>query len=202
MKKIQIWANNTDAIDAIVEDLKKSAEEEPEFFGYVNDASENELYAFAQETNDTYLSDERRLFDDAGLALSTEIVAIASLELWNGIHRGYQMVESGKLSDCLQFQKDCDYADWFVDERGDFCSEQTHHDGTNCLTYRGLRPGVTENDIYGLCCCRTYKTEAEFRKALRRLTFRLGDAIRETYGSDPKFKGQRPSEKLLPRAVA
>ena len=130
MKKHLIWSNyNLDPKDW--QDFLEDND--------LLEADEYDQYNAIAEMNNVYLDDERSAFryiqknsldiringyNDYGC-----ILAIADLGLWNGRVRGYKVVNS--LEDILY--SDCDYAEWWCDSQ--LRSKQSHHDGTNYITY-------------------------------------------------------------------
>ena len=106
------------------------------------DLSEEERFELMYEINDRYLDDERLNLD---LQLSTPILVIGDLGLWNGRVIGYQEIESGNIRDCLC--SDTDYSTWYVDRLGDFRCDAIHHDGANRYSYRAYKENVRESQI-------------------------------------------------------
>ena len=130
MKKHLIWGN----YDLDPKDWQDFLEDND-----LLEADEYDQYNAIAEMNNVYLDDERSAFryiqknsldirmngyNDYGC-----ILAIADLGLWNGRVTGYKVVNS--LEDILY--SDCDYAEWWCDSQ--LRSKQSHHDGTNYITY-------------------------------------------------------------------
>ena len=91
--------------------------------------------------NECYLEDEI-----ANLDIKTDdgdIIILADIGLWNGRRSGYRILNR-YVSSCLQFEKDCEYAEWYMED-DDLKSRQSHHDGTHYLTYREL---LVDNDEF------------------------------------------------------
>lgn len=134
------------------------------------------------ELNGSYLDDERM---NLNIQLSTPILVYADLGLWNGRVKGFQMIESGNLRDCLY--SSCDYNEWFVDKVGYFCCTAVHHDGRNHYLYRGVKENATESQLWRLQA-KIYDGTAT-RADITRVTRRLGDEIAQVYGfSIPRMK--------------
>lgn len=106
------------------------------------DYTEQELMDVMYENNAYWLEDEKRNFD---IDLPENILVIATLGLWNGRRQGYKQL-SNNLSQCFSVCQH-DYQEYFVDESGDLCATDSHHDGTNHYTFRMYRKGVTEKQI-------------------------------------------------------
>lgn len=137
--------------------------------------SEEERFELMYEINDRYLDDERLNLD---LQLSTPILVIGDLGLWNGRVIGYQEIESGNIRDCLC--SDTDYSTWYVDRLGDFRCDAIHHDGVNCYLYRAYKENVRESQI-DLLKEKIYRGKVT-RADITRITRRLGDEIAQVYG--------------------
>ncbi len=140
------------------------------------------------EVNDEYLDDERMNLD---VKVGDEILVIADIGLWHGRRMGYQLIESGNISDCLYASKDCDYNEWYVDRDGEFRSTQTHHDGTHYLTYRKWRADISEDDRDDLLD-KIYRGVAT-KEEIDAVTEKLGGDIGKVYGWD--FPDKRLEEK-------
>lgn len=141
-----------------------------------------ERFTLMQEINSEYLEDERRNLD---IQLSEPILKCADLGLWNGRKTGYEVINSGNIKDCLYSY--CDYAEWFVDKRGDFHCKAIHHDGTNYYLYRSFKKDITETQKNNLLSKLYMGTVT--RRDITRLTNRLGDEIAKIYGfSIPRQK--------------
>ena len=168
-EKHMIWSNLDLDLDDWRDDL---LEEDP-------DLTEDELYQRMIELNDDYLDDERC---NLNIETGTQIIALGDLGLWYGRVSGYKVIESGNIKDCLAFDKDIDYAEWYVDGDGEFKGTGIHHDGVNYYTYRAVREDATENDVDHLLEL-IYENRAT-QKDVERVTRRLGDDIGRVYGWD------------------
>lgn len=182
IKKHIIWSD----MNLNLDDWKDTLlEENPAY-------TEEEMYQRMFALNSLYLCDER--LNLSSIILERPILVIGDLGLWNGRRSGYKLINSGKVSDCL-FSKEIGDTCWYVDERGNFRGELHHHDGTNYMLYRGIRPWVSEENLNALTS-RIYEGK-DFSQQLARLTFRLGDLIGDVYGwtfaKRPKFLTQLPT---------
>lgn len=139
--------------------------------------TEDEKIRLMYEMNADDLEETR---DNLNIPLAGAILAIANLGLWFGRRTGYKEITSRHISDCLYSDKDTEYATWWVDERGDLCAEFIHHDGTNYVTYREWKEGVSETQKENLKA-KLMRGEAT-RKDITRLTRKLGAEIAAFYG--------------------
>ena len=112
------------------------------------------------------------------IVIPNGILLIGTLGCWDGQRTAAKVIKTGKISDCLSTREDGP-ASWFVDERGEFRARIHHHDGVNLYTYRGIKPGVSEQSLENMVRNLSKKSG---KQALSRLTFRLGDLIGDVYG--------------------
>ena len=168
MKKHIIWQN----YNVNLKDYEDFLEEY-----YPDITNEEEKHYIIEELNNQYLEDERARLD---ILLDDDIIIIADIGLWNGRRRGYKKLHSNNIADCLQFAEDCYYAEWYVDQYGNFKSTQSHHDGTHYLLYRAWKKDVTdeqkENVLNGL-----YNGTIS-QRTFRRYTEGIGKYIADVYG--------------------
>ena len=172
MKKNIIWSNTN--LD--IADWKENYKEFLEINEIDHDPNdENDIYDWMVETNDEYLDAERM-----SLNVSTEgrIVAIANLGFWNGRKMGYKLLDHNN-KDCLQFEKDCDYAEFYCD-RYDLHSTQHHHDGSHYITYREFRPNITSDQADNFCW-KLYNGKIT-QKDITRYTRSLRPYVNKVYG--------------------
>ena len=176
-KKHIIWQNYDldleDWRDEILDTMDANGElkedEEP---------SEDKLYEWMYALNDEYFEDER---SNLNKELPTEILIIGDLGFWDGrVTYAYKEIHSNNLINCLQFERGCDYAEWYVDEFKNLRSRQSHHDGTHYLLYRRWKDGLSEeqkeNFLNKMYCQKATK------KDITRYTKRIGDIVSEIYG--------------------
>ena len=193
-RKYIIWSNEN--LDT--EDWKESFKEFIEMNNLDIDPNDEEkLHKYMVETNDEYLSDER-INLNINVPGTDTILVIADLEFWDGRCSAYREIHADKISDCLYIMdRDTDYATWYLDNRGDFCCDQIHHDGTNHLCYRAYKPNMTEAQKENLKA-KLYMGTAT-RADITRVTQRLGDEIAKVYGWDiPKSKTESENDFDMP----
>ena len=108
--------------------------------------NENEKYQEITNLLDEYFQDE---IDNLNIKTDNKIIAIASLGLWNGRKKGYNILGSN-LNEILQ-GFGCDYVEIYSD-RYNIKFKGFHHDGQNYIEFREIREGVNIdnllNDIY------------------------------------------------------
>ena len=171
-RKHIIWTSDID-----YEDWRDDMEAE-----YPDEEGYNEQWRIdrAYEINDDYLDDERSNLD---IQLSQPIIVLGDLGRWNGRVKGYKEIKSGNISDCLYSNED--YVTWYVDEKGDFRCDASHHDGTNHYLYRVFKDDITDEDIDEFEE-KVYEGTAT-QEDIEKYTRRLGDDIGVIYGwSFPK----------------
>ena len=193
-RKYIIWSNEN--LDT--EDWKESFKEFIEMNNLDIDSNDEEkLHKYMVETNDEYLSDER-INLNINVPGTDTILVIADLGFWDGRCSAYREIHADKISDCLYIMdRDTDYATWYLDNRGDFCCDQIHHDGTNHLCYRAYKPNMTEAQKENLKA-KLYMGTAT-RADITRVTQRLGDEIAKVYGWDiPKSKTESENDFDMP----
>ena len=171
--KHTIWQNTDLDID---EFRKTMAEDYPEMAEHTTD---NEVARLMYEHNWDWLADERINLDiDTG----SEIVCIADIGRWNGRVRGYKLIHSGNIKDCLYLSEDCGEGAFYVDDADkDLHCTEHHHDGTNYLRFRAFRKGVTDRQrdylLESLYC-----TTDSCEDLLQKYTKPIGPAIAKVYG--------------------
>lgn len=113
--------------------------------------------------------------------LDQPIIVIADLGLWDGRRTGYSTILSGNIRDCLYSNmRGESYCCWYLDELGDLCCDEAHHDGTNHYIYRTWKESASASERDALLHKLYYNTAT--RKDITRATKRLGDLIAEVYG--------------------
>lgn len=174
-----IWGNINLNFKDWEEDLKENYPDLPD----------SELENLMYELNNDYLADERHNLD---IQLNQTIIKIADVGRWDGKYKGYGLIQSGNIADCLQTELDS--AEWFVDELGDLRCKAIHHDGTNYYLYRAIKPMVSDiqlDNFYGKILDGTVT-----RADITRVTERLGDHIANVYGWElPKIKTKNLKER-------
>lgn len=129
MKKHIIWSN----MNLDIEDWRDGYKEMAEENGWEEDTDDDNLYDYMTETNNMYLDDERMNLDKV---VEGRILVIADLGLWNGRKSGYKIIDSGNISDILDFTYD--YAEFYGDGYN-IRGTEVHHDGSNHYLYRVIR---------------------------------------------------------------
>ena len=92
-----------------------------------------------EEDTDFYFEDEE---SNLNVKIDTDILAIADLGLWNGRKHGYKVI-GNNLSSILRVWDSCDTIEIGVD-KGNVVGTGYHHDGTNYITFRKFKEGITE----------------------------------------------------------
>lgn len=125
------------------------------------------------------LHDEKMNLD---VVLPSRVIAIADLGLWNGRRPGYRLLTDNLNSMFLIME---DYNEFFSDGNSIY-SRNIHHDGTNKIEYRLVRPGVNID----LLTKRIHSGEWVSRDVINRFTVSLHPYVAEVFGwkSRPKAK--------------
>lgn len=169
-KEFLIWQN----YDINLSDYQEFLQEK-----YPDVTDTYEQYHLISCMNDVYLDDERSSFGSID-RLNGDIIIIADLGLWNRRAHGYREIYSRSASDCLRFEKDCEYAKWYVDSRNDLCSRQSHHDGSHHLIYRSWKEGISDKQKQNFRDKIYYGKVT--RKDITRYTDSIGVKVKELYG--------------------
>ena len=169
-----IWSNYDLNLDDWIDDIKESLDE----CGV--DYSKWEEYKFYEEMldlNDMYFEDEK-----CNLDIPTEgrIIEIADVGLWDGRRMGYNLLNEHNIKACLNFKRDCEYAEWWVDSHNNLRSKQIHHDGTNYILYREVKPEITSDQLDNFCW-KLYRGKAT-SKDITKYTRAIGKQVRNVYG--------------------
>ena len=145
-----------------------------DYEGEYSELSDEKKFELMNELNNDGLEDARHTMD---IYVGSPIIVIADLELWDGRHGGYKIIESGYLRDCMY--SDLDGVTWYVDGRGDIRMEGCHHDGRNYYLYRKLREdtGYVEMEEFLSKILNRTMTEEDLEKA----TERLGDILEKLF---------------------
>ena len=143
MKKRIIWSNRDIDFDQWKEDMIAYRTEND--YDNPEDVSDDDVWSFIDESLGNQLDDER-----CNLNIETEgrILAIADLELWNGLVRGYRILGTN-VNNIFDINEN--YNEYYSDGRN-IKATCTHHDGTNWVEYRVIRENRNIdnllNDIY------------------------------------------------------
>lgn len=167
-----IWSNSNIDFDKWKKTfLKENTDENPEYKEYDDDR----LLSIMYDDLAIYLDDEKQNLD---IKLDTPILALATLDLWDGKKKTFKEISSGNIKDC--FNAYYDYQTWFVTDDGEFICHDVHHDGTNEYVYRKYKPSVTDDDIEKLKE-KLYQNTAT-QEDIDAVTEKLGPKIAEVYG--------------------
>jgi len=135
----------------------------------VDEMTDDEIYYIASAENDDTLKDE---IDVLNKELGNTLVIIADLGLWYGRKHGWKLLKGTNLNDIFS-ETEGDYVTWYVNENGDVCCDDVHHDGTNHYVYRKIKDDISDWEFEELMC---------EGKSAEELTERLGDYVADIYG--------------------
>lgn len=133
-KKHVIWSNIDIKYEDWVDDYKEELEFPPEH------PDEDDVLEWAREINNHYLDDERANLDQ----YVGDILVIGDIGTWMGRVTGFNIMRKKKLSDILY--SGCDYCEWYSDGKN-IRATMIHHDGTDYLKYRLIKPGVNVDHL-------------------------------------------------------
>ena len=136
-----IWSDDPYYTQDIDEYKEMMEEEMPgELDGYSDEQIYERMAYQLAEDLDCERSNLNMILDDP-------IIVFVDLGLWDGRRHGYSQIPSGNISDCLQAHcSSMSYNTFRVTKEGEFCQDESHHDGTNHYTYRTLRDDLTEDE--------------------------------------------------------
>jgi hypothetical protein len=106
------------------------------------DISDEEIYEEINEWQCMDYDDQRKY--NLNKELDGKIVAIANIGLWNGRRSGYKML-GYNLNNILDYFS-CDYLKVYAD-RYNVHSEASHHDGTHYVTFRMIKPNLSDEQV-------------------------------------------------------
>lgn len=177
MKKHVIWSN-----DPIIVDFDELAAIYKEEFAAENPGQDDpssleEFYAVAEQANADMFDDECA---NLNIDLPRPILVFGQLGLWDGVHVGYSVIESGNVADCLRRHFNCDYLTWYIDEENDLCMDGCHHDGRNYYTFRMFKEDTDEDEAEELFE-KILDGKAEYAD-IAELTDPIGPYIAKIYG--------------------
>ena len=162
----------------IYDDLNTSIDDYEEWYAELEE-ERGEPLTDSEKWDEYYL--EQEAWYDAEQAnlnkrLSTNIIAIADLGLWNGRRQGYKIL-GNNLNNIFDVHED--YNAWTCD-RYNVRGKLVHHDGTNYVIYRAFKEGLTEEQIDRFCDALYYGKCTP--QMISRYTRSLAPYVREIYG--------------------
>lgn len=175
--KYLIWSDDPYYTEDL-EDYKARMEEccPEELDGY----TENMIYERMAEENADMLDCERM---NLNIDMDRPIIGIIDLDLWDGHRRGYTILRSENIKDCLQSRtRGCSYNTFYVSEEGEFCHSESHHDGTNQYIYRVVDFDLSEEEVEDFMD--TLHDGDATREYVMEHTKALGPVIAQVYGWD------------------
>lgn len=129
---------------------------------------------------DKIYNDIDYIYDEAlrDLDIKTEgdIIAIASMGLWNGRRTGYKILDKNNLKEVLYCGNE-DYNHLYYDGFNVY-KKASHHDGINYIIFREVRPDVNIDRL----CDMIYNNEKITHTILNRYTKSLRRYVKKIYG--------------------
>ncbi len=129
----------------------------------------NRIY---NEIDYCYDDEERNL----NIEIEGDIIAIASMGLWNGRCSGYKVLDKNNLKEIL-YCGNKDFNHLYYDGFNVY-KKAIHHDDTNHIMFREVRPDV---DIEKLCD-KIYNNEPISKATLNKYTRSLRRYVKQIYG--------------------
>lgn len=130
-----IWSDDWEHIEAIMEERREMAKEDPEMYEWLFDKNgeidENALRDAAYEDCNTFFDDE---MDELTISYDGDVIVMGRLGLWNGgreVEKEFDDIKDA-IKHCME-----DYNKIYV-SGSDLCVNATHHDGTNVFTIYGI----------------------------------------------------------------
>lgn len=105
-----------------------------------------------------------------------DTIAIASMGLWNGRRTGYKLLNRRNLNEIMSCGNK-DYNHLYYDGFNVY-KEAIHHDGTNYIMFREVRPDVNIEVL----CDKVYNNEIISKATLNRYTRSLRKYVKKIYG--------------------
>lgn len=153
--------------DEVKNTLAKEWNEEPESID--NDDVWDRIYNEIDWTFD----DE---FNNLDIKTENDIIAIANMGLWYGKRTGYKLLSRRNLNEIMCCGGE-DYNHLYYDGFNVY-KEAIHHDGTNYIMFREVRPDVNIEKL----CDIIYNNEVINRATLNRYTRSLRRYVKRIYG--------------------
>lgn len=99
------------------------------------------IYNYINEKNEEDFDYVKKELD---VEIDNEIIAIATLGLWNGKTTGYKLLKTRNLKDILFTFTNCDDIEFYTENRK-VCGVGYHHDGKNYVEFRKIKNGLSQN---------------------------------------------------------
>lgn len=113
---------------------------------------------------------------DINVDTEGEIIAIASMGLWNGRCSGYAILYKNNLKEIL-YCGNKDFNHLYYDGFNVY-KKASHHDGTNHIMFREVRPDVDIEKLFD----KIYNNEPISKATLNRYTRSLRRYVKQIYG--------------------
>ena len=113
---------------------------------------------------------------DLNVDTEGEIIAIASMGLWNGKSSGYKILDKNNLKEIL-YCGNKDFNHLYYDGFNVY-KKASHHDSTNNIMFREVRPDVDIEKLFD----KIYNNEPISKATLNRYTRSLRRYVKQIYG--------------------
>jgi hypothetical protein len=138
--------------------------------------TDDAIWQQAVEDNEQWFDDERMNLD---VILPGKVIAIINAGLWNGRRSGYIICDDN-LNEVLT-QGNHDFIRVYSDGYN-IQKTSMHHDGTNYITFRMIRPEMSEWDGSSVLTNALYFGKPVSARMLRRYTTSLLPYVKKVYG--------------------
>ena len=131
-----------------------------------------EFYTEVQRLNSSYLENEH---ENLNIQLPNRVIALADLGLWNGRKNGYKVL-SNNLNSIFSIAED--YNEYYGDAYN-IRATCHHHDGTNYILYRMLKPNIDVSWFENFMYTHNYKLTSQ---QISQYTNSLLPYVKKVYG--------------------
>lgn len=157
---------------AVMEDRVYSVDEVKK----AEEVTDEDLQNFQYEESIMNSDDERQ---NLNMAIETDILAVASLGLWNGRRMGYKMLGKN-LNNIFNVWDSCEEIKLYSDGK-DVKGIGHHHDGTNYVTFRAWKKNVSEAKKEEVLKS-LYNNQSQAEALVKKYTRSIHKDIKSIYG--------------------
>ena len=134
-------------------------------FETIKEPTDEEVLDRAYEEKEWQYGDFMEQLAELDKQVVNPIIAIYSLGLWNGVAKGCCLLSS--LKEIADVGRSIEDVKFYVENKNLKCM-QFHHDGTNYITFRELKPNISDY-LYEKICEGSKKHIEKYTSSLGRL---------------------------------